>query len=259
MIIKKSPEEIELMAASGDILVQTLDLIGEKLKPGITTLELDNLADEFIRSKGATPAFKGYRGYPGSICTSPNSVVVHGIPGEYEVSNGDILSVDVGVDLDGWISDAARTFAVGNITPVAKKLLSTTEQSLLDAVEQCVPDNRVGAISNAVQTRVEEAGFSIIRSLVGHGVGQSMHEDPQVPNYGHPDRGPVLEEGMVLAVEPMVTVGGPGVKVAEDDWAVYSQDGSLAAHFEFTIAITGDGPRVLTPWNLAPAERQAAA
>ncbi len=249
MIVKKTPEQIDKMAAAGDILVRTLQLVERKIRPGITTKELDTAAEKFIRSQGATPAFKGYRGFPGSICVSPNSMVVHGIPGPYKLERGDILSVDVGVVLDGWVADAARTFPVGPITPVAQKLLDVTEGSLFAAVPQCVAGNRLGDISHAIQTHVEAEGFSIIRSLVGHGIGRDMHEDPQIPNYGPPGRGPRLEEGMVLAIEPMVTAGRHQVRMADDHWSIFSQDGSLAAHFEFTIAITAEGPRVLTPWH----------
>jgi methionyl aminopeptidase len=249
VIIKKSPGEIEKMAAAGAILVRTLKLLEGKVREGTTTADLDEAAERFIRSQGAVPAFKGYRGFPGSICTSPNSMVVHGIPGAYELGRGDILSVDVGVVLDGWVADAARTFPVGPVTPVAHKLLDTTKASLFDAVEQCRPGNRLGDVSHAVQERVEGDGLSVVRSLVGHGIGRSMHEDPQIPNYGEPGRGPLLEEGMVLAVEPMVNAGRHTVRMGDDGWAIFSQDGSLAAHFEFTIAITADEPRILTPWH----------
>ena len=249
MIVKKTPEQIDKMAAAGDILVRTLELVEGKIRPGTTTQELDAAAERFIRSQGAVPAFKGYRGFPGSICASPNAMVVHGIPGRYRLERGDVLSVDVGVVLDGWVADAARTFPVGPITPVAQKLLDTTAGSLFAAVPQCVAGNRLGDISHAIQQHVEAEGFSIIRSLVGHGIGREMHEDPQIPNYGPPGRGPRLEEGMVLAIEPMVTAGRHQVRMADDNWSIFTQDGSLAAHFEFTIAITADGPRVLTPWH----------
>jgi len=258
VIIKKSPEEVERMAAAGVILVKTMNLLASKVRPGVSTKELDAAAEKFIRSQGAEPAFKGYRGFPGSICASPNSMIVHGIPGPYKLGRGDILSVDIGVILDGWVADAARTLPVGPISPVARKLLTTTEESLRLAVEQCRAGNRLGDVSHAVQQHVEAAGFSIVRSLVGHGIGRSMHEDPQIPNYGNPGTGVPLEEGMVLAVEPMVTAGRHAVRMGEDHWAIYSQDGSLAAHFEFTIAITADGPRILTPWHEAGNGRAAA-
>jgi len=257
VIVKKSPAEIDKMAAAGAILVKTLALMQGKVRPGVTTAELDAAAEAFIRSQGAEPAFKGYRGFPGSICTSPNSMVVHGIPGPYRLSRGDILSVDVGVVLDGWVADAARTFPVGPISPVATKLLRATEAALQDAVVQCRPGNRLGDVSHAVQMRVEGEGFSIVRSLVGHGIGRNMHEDPQIPNFGDPGKGPRLEEGMVLAVEPMVTAGRHNVRVGDDGWAIYAQDGSLAAHFEFTVAITANGPRILTPWHETAAQAAA--
>ena len=250
MIIKKTPEQIERMAAAGAVLVKTLNLLSSKIRPGVTTGELDAAAEKFIRSHGAEPAFKGYRGFPGSICTSPNSMVVHGIPGPYKLSRGDLLSVDVGVVLDGWVADAARTFPVGPVSPIANRLLRATEGALLDAVEQCRPGNRLGDVSHAVQAHVEAEGFSVVRSLVGHGIGRDMHEDPQIPNFGEPGRGPLLEEGMVLAVEPMVTAGRSAVRMGDDHWAIFSQDGSLAAHFEFTVAVEAEGPRVLTPWHV---------
>lgn len=249
MIVKKTPEQIDKMAAAGAILVRTLELVERKIRPGVTTKELDTAAEKFIRSQGATPAFKGYRGFPGSLCLSPNSMVVHGIPGSYTLRKGDILSVDCGVVLDGWVADAARTFPVGSISPTARKLLDTTERSLLHAAEQCRVGNRLGDVSHAVQAVVEADGLSVVRSLVGHGIGRDMHEDPQIPNYGPPGKGTPLEAGMVFAVEPMVTVGRHAVRMADDHWAIYSQDGSLAAHFEFTIAVTADGPRILTPWH----------
>ena len=258
MIIKKSPEEIDQMAAAGAILVKTMNLVAGKIRPGVSTRELDEAAEKFIRSQGAEPAFKGYRGFPGSICASPNSMIVHGIPGPYRLARGDILSVDIGVIRNGWVADAARTFSVGPVTPVAGKLLAITEEALHVAVEQCQSGNRLGDVSNAIQRHVEAAGFSIVRTLVGHGIGRSMHEDPQIPNYGNPGTGVPLEEGMVLAVEPMVTAGRHGVRMGDDHWAIYSQDGSLAAHFEFTIAITAEGPRILTPWHEAGNGRAAA-
>jgi methionyl aminopeptidase len=258
LIIKKTPEEIERMAAAGVILVKAMNLLAGKVRPGVTTRELDQAAEKFIRSQGATPAFKGYRGFPGSICTSPNSMVVHGIPGPYKLGRGDILSIDIGVVYEGWVADAARTFPVGPVTPIARKLLTVTEGSLRQGVIQCVPGNRLGDVSHAIQQHVEGAGLSIVRSLVGHGIGRSMHEEPQIPNYGTPGTGIVLEEGMVLAIEPMVTAGRHGVRVGEDHWSIYSQDGSLAAHFEFTVAITAAGPRILTPWHEAKGGRAAA-
>jgi len=246
------------MAVSGAILVKTMNLLAGKIRPGVTTRELDEAAERFIRSQGAEPAFKGYRGFPGSICTSPNSMIVHGIPGPYKLGRGDLISIDIGVIHDGWVADAARTFAVGPVTPIARKLLGTTEEALLVAVDYCRAGKRLGDVSHAIQEHVEAAGLSIVRTLVGHGIGRSMHEDPQIPNYGTPGTGVPLEEGMVLAVEPMVTAGRHAVRVGDDHWAIYSQDGSLAAHFEFTIAITADGPRILTPWHEAGDGRAAA-
>jgi methionyl aminopeptidase len=255
VIIKKSTGEIELMARAGAVLAATLDLLESSVRPGISTAELDKIAERFIRSHGATPTFKGYRGFPGSICASPNAMIVHGIPGPYRVKHGDIVSIDVGVTLGGWVADAARTFAVGEVGQPIRNLLAATEQSLHAGVAECRPGNRIGDVSHAIQSLVEAAGLSVVRSLVGHGVGRNMHEDPQVPNVGKPGKGPLLEEGMVLAVEPMTTAGRPGVRVGGDGWAIFSQDSSPAAHFEFTVAITADGPRVLTPWHLPPAER----
>ncbi|WP_372791346.1 type I methionyl aminopeptidase [Paraconexibacter sp.] len=249
MIILKSPEDLDRMAAAGAIHSRTMKLLAGKIREGVTTEELDQAAEKYIRSQGAVPSFKGYRGFPGSICASPNSMVVHGIPGPYELGRGDIISIDIGVTYDGWVADGAVTFPVGPITPIAQKLLDTTKASLFDAVEACQAGNRLGDVSNAVQRRVEGEGLSVVRSLVGHGIGRDMHEDPQVPNYGEPGRGPLLEPGMVLAVEPMVNAGRHMVRMGDDGWAIYSQDGSLAAHFEFTIAVTAEGPRILTPWH----------
>lgn len=238
------------MAAAGAIHTKVLELLARKIRPGVTTKELDAAAEKLIRSSGATSPFKGYKGFAGSICTSPNHMVVHGIPGPYALKRGDVLSVDVGVTKDGWVADGAITFPVGEIAPEGAKLLDATRGSLLRAVEQCVPGNHLGDIGHAVQSHVEGAGFSVIRQLVGHGVGRSMHEEPQIPNYGRPGRGPKLEEGMVLAIEPMTCAGRHHVRMGDDGWAIYAQDGSMTAHFEFTVAITADGPRILTPWHL---------
>ncbi len=251
MIIRKTPEQLEKMAVAGEILVRCLKMLESKSRAGVTTQELDAAAEKFIRSQGAEPAFKGYRGFPGSICVSPNSMVVHGIPGAYELKRGDILTIDVGVIKDGWVADAAMTVPIGSIDPGARKLLDVTQASLFAGVEQMRPGNHLGDVSAAIQRTVEIEGLSIIRTLVGHGIGREMHEEPQVPNFGEPGKGPELEEGMVLAVEPMVNAGGPLVRMDEDGWSVYSEDGSLAAHFEFTVAITADGPRILTPWHEA--------
>jgi methionyl aminopeptidase len=255
VIVKKSPQEIDRMAAAGAILAATMDMIEGKIRPGVTTAELDDAAERFIRSQGAVPTFKGYRGFPGSICASPGAMVVHGIPGRYRLRRGEVISVDIGVTFDGWVADAARTFPVGEVDALSENLLAATEQALFAGVEQCRPGNRVGDVSHAIQQVAEGAGLAVVRSLVGHGVGKDMHEDPQVPNYGRPGRGPELKEGMVLAIEPMTTAGRAGVRMAGDGWAIYSQDGSPAAHFEFTVAATAGGPRILTPWHLPPDRR----
>jgi len=251
MIIRKTPEQVEKMAAAGEILVRCLKMLESKARAGVTTGELDAAAEKFIRSQRATPAFKGYRGFPGSICASPNSMVVHGIPGPYKLQRGDVISIDVGVVKDGWVADAAMTVPVGEVDPEARKLLDVTKASLFAGVEQMRPGNYLGDVSAAIQRSVEAEGMSIIRTLVGHGIGRDMHEEPQVPNFGEPGKGPQLEEGMVLAIEPMVNAGGPLVRMDEDGWSVYSEDDSLAAHFEFTVAVTADGPRILTPWHEA--------
>jgi methionyl aminopeptidase len=251
MIIRKTPAQIEEMAVAGEILVRCLKMLEAKTRAGVATGELDAAAEKFIRSQGASPAFKGYRGFPGSICASPNSMVVHGIPGAYELRRGDVLSIDVGVVKDGWVADAAITVPVGEVGPEARKLLDVTKDALFAGAEQVRPGNHLGDVSAAIQRAVEVEGLSIIRTLVGHGIGRDMHEEPQVPNFGEPGKGPELEEGMVLAVEPMVNAGGPLVRMDDDGWSVYSEDGSLAAHFEFTIAVTAAGPRILTPWHEA--------
>jgi methionyl aminopeptidase len=246
MIIRKSRSEIDKMARAGEVVADTLELLREHIRPGVTTGELDAVAEEFIRSRGGAPTFKGYRGYPASICTSPNAMVVHGIPGPYGLGDGDILSIDVGVTLDGFVGDSAWTFPVGEISPEAERLLEVCESALYAGIEQARVGNRLSDISHAIQVVTEEAGFSVVRALVGHGVGRSMHEDPQIPNYGPPGRGPALQEGMTLAIEPMITAGGPDVVLHEDEWSISSADDSLAAHFEHTVAITADGPRILT-------------
>jgi methionyl aminopeptidase len=246
MIIRKSAAEIDQMARAGSVVADCLELLRENIRPGVTLGELDGLADEFIRSRGGVPTFKGYRGYPASICASPNSMVVHGIPGAYALDEGDILSVDVGVTLGGFVGDSAWTFPVGEVGAEAERLLEVCEAALYAGIEQTRVGNRLSDISHAIQAVVEEAGFSVIRALVGHGVGRSMHEDPQIPNYGPPGRGPALQEGMTLAIEPMITVGKPDVILHDDEWSISSADSSLAAHFEHTVAITAEGPRILT-------------
>jgi methionyl aminopeptidase len=246
MIIRKSAAEIEAMARAGRIVVETLGLLGEQIRPGTTTAELDAIAEEFIRSQGGAPTFKGYRGYPASICTSPNDMIVHGIPGPYALEEGDILSIDVGVTLDGYVADSAHTFAVGRIDPETDRLLEACQDALAAGVEQCQPGGRLSDISHAVQRVTEENGYSVVRALVGHGVGRSMHEDPQIPNFGPPGRGPELAPGMVFAIEPMINAGGPDIQVADDRWSISTADGSLSAHFEHTVAVTEAGPRILT-------------
>jgi methionyl aminopeptidase len=246
MIIRKSTAEIERMAGAGRVVVDTLALIGEHVRPGTTTAELDAIADEFIRSHGGAPTFKGYRGYPASICTSPNDMIVHGIPGPYALEEGDILSVDVGVTLDGYVGDSSFTFGVGRIDPEAERLLEVCQDALAAGIEQCQPGGRLSDISHAIQRVTEENGYSVVRALVGHGVGRSMHEDPQIPNFGPPGRGPELAPGMVFAIEPMINAGGPDIRVEDDQWSIRTADGSLSAHFEHTVAVTEEGPRILT-------------
>ena len=246
MIIRKSAQEIETMARAGKVVAEALALIEEHLQPGITTGELDALADEFIRSHGGEPTFKGYKGYPAATCMSPNSMVVHGIPGRLKLEDGDVLSVDVGVTLDGFVADSAWTYAVGSISADAQRLLDTCRAALEAGIGEARVGNSIGDISQAVQTVTEEAGYSVIRSLVGHGVGRSMHEDPQVPNFVSSYRGPELREGMTIAIEPMITAGGPDVYIHDDEWSISTTDGSLAAHFEHSVAVTAAGPRILT-------------
>ncbi len=246
MIIRKSQSEIETMARAGRVVAETLALLEERIEPGITTAELDELAEEHIRSRGGEPTFKGYKGYPAATCLSRNSMVVHGIPGRVTLAPGDILSVDVGVTLEGFVADSAWTFPVGPIDPEAQRLLDVCKSALEAGIEQARVGNVVGDISRAVQSVTEAAGFSVIRSLVGHGVGRSMHEDPQVPNFVSPHRGAELKEGMTIAIEPMITAGSPDVYIHDDEWSISTSDGSLAAHFEHTVAVTSAGPRILT-------------
>jgi methionyl aminopeptidase len=246
MIIRKSKQEVEGMARAGELVYETLQLVGEHLEPGVTMLELDRIADQHIASKGGVPTSKGYKGFPAALCISPNSMVVHGIPDEYRAQEGDLISVDLGVTLDGLVADSAVTLPVGEISAVAQRLLAVCQDALAAGIEQAQVGNHLTDISHAVQVVVEEAGFAVVRSLVGHGVGRSYHEDPQIPNFGPPGRGPVLQEGMTLAIEPMITAGRPEVYVHDDDWSISSVDESLAAHFEHTVAVTAEGPRILT-------------
>ena len=246
MIVRKSEAELELMARAGRVVAETISLLGEHVRPGVTTKELDRLAEEFIRSQGGVPTFKGYRGYPASVCLSPNDMVVHGIPGRYALQPGDVLSVDVGVTLEGFVADSAFTFPVGAISEEAEQLLDACRAALAAGIEHAVAGNRVGDISAAVQQVAESRGFAVIRSLVGHGVGRQMHEEPQIPNFGDPGRGPKLEPGMTLAIEPMIAAGSPEIYVHDDGWSISTSDASLTAHFEHTVAVTDDGPNILT-------------
>jgi methionyl aminopeptidase len=246
MIIRKSTAEIEKMANAGRVVAGTIAMLHDHIRPGVSTGELDELADEYIRSQGGVSSFKGYRGYPASICTSPNDMVVHGIPNGRTVSEGDILSVDVGVILDGFVADSAFTFPVGEISADAERLLEGCQAALAAGIAQCRPGNHLSDVSHAIQVATEDAGFSVVRSLVGHGIGRAMHEDPQIPNYGPPGRGPELQPGMTFAIEPMINAGGPDVYLHDDEWSISTLDGSLSAHFEHTVAITHDGPKILT-------------
>jgi methionyl aminopeptidase len=247
VIIRKSPREIEKIAAAGAQVAETIAHVGTLLVPGVTTEELDAAAGAFIREHGGVPTSEGYKGYPKAICISANDVVVHGIPDGYVVCEGDLVTIDVGVTLDGYIADSAYTFGVGEIEPESQSLLDTGQNALAAGVAEAVEGNRVGDVSHAVQMVVERAGFSVVRSLVGHGVGRHYHEDPHIPNFGQPGRGPRLSQGMTIAIEPMITAGDSEVLVMDDGWTIRTADGSMSAHFEHTVAITADGPRILTP------------
>ncbi len=246
MIILKNEYEIAIMREANRILAHLFEHIKSMVQPGITTIELDREAELFIRSRGATPAFKGYRGFPATLCTSVNEEVVHGIPGPRILEPGDIVSVDVGALLDGFYSDAARTFPVGTISPKVQRLLEVTSASLEAGIAQAVPGNHLYDISAAVQKVAESGGFSVVRDFVGHGIGRNLHEAPQIPNFGRRGKGPVLQEGMTLAIEPMVNMGTHKVMVKGDGWTAVTEDSSLSAHFENSIAITKDGPVVLS-------------
>ena len=244
-MVLKTPGEIELMAEANAILHEVLDALGELIAPGVTTGELDRLAEDRIRACGAAPAFLHYRGFPATLCTSLDDVIVHGIPDSQPLQEGAILGVDCGVLHKGYYGDAARTFAVGEIDAEASRLLEVTRRSLELAIEQARPGNRLSDIGHAVESYVVGHGYSVVREFVGHGIGTSLHEDPQIPNFGRPGRGPRLEPGMVLAIEPMVNIGGPAVRVDADGWTARTADGSLSAHFEYSVAVTDAGPRVL--------------
>ena len=250
MIVRKSEREIELIAAAGRVAADTIAHVGRHIEPGISTDELDRIAEEFIRSQGGIPTSKGYRGFPKAICISANDMIVHGIPGEYRVQDGDLLTIDVGVTLNGYVADTAYTFPVGEVSAEAERLLEVAQAALAAGIEQAQVDNRIGDVSAAIQRVVEDGGFAVVRALVGHGVGRAYHEDPQIPNYGSPGRGARLSSGMTLAIEPMITAGGVDIVVDDDQWSVYTADGSLSAHFEHTVAVTEHGPRILT---MAPA------
>ena len=259
MIIRKGPAEIDRIGRAGALVGETIAHVGQRIEPGVTTLELDRIADEFIRARGGVPTSQGYKGYPRAICISVDDVVVHGIPDETGVEDGSLVTIDVGVTLDGAIADSAYTFAVGAIDPESQRLLDVCQEALAAGIGEARLGNRIGDISHAVQTLVEDAGFSVVKSLVGHGVGRHYHEDPHVPNYGEAGRGPRLSEGMTIAIEPMITMGRPDVVLAEDGWTISSADGSLAAHFEHTVAILPEGPRILTPRVGIAVERESLA
>lgn len=244
-VIAKTPEQIEMMARAGELLARVLDAVGEAVAPGVALEELDRLAEATLREHGAKSSFKGYHGFPATLCTSLNDAVVHGIPGARELEPGDLLSYDCGLILDGWHADSARTVAVGEPDDEAKQLMAATARALEAGIAQCYPGNHLGDVGAAIQEVVEGTGYSIIPVLVGHGIGRSMHEDPQVPNMGEPGDGPELKEGWVLAVEPMVSAG-PDVRLRPDRWTLVTADGSRAAHYEHTVAITAAGPRILT-------------
>lgn len=246
MIILKSDQEIEKVSAACKIVVGALNELKKNIKIGIATAELDRIAEEYILSKGARPAFKGYRGYPATLCTSINEEVVHGIPSKRRLAEGDIIGLDLGAVLDGYYGDAALTLGIGRINKEAEMLLKITEESLYKGIEEARPGNRLGDISYSIQSHVESAGYSIVYDFVGHGIGRSLHEEPQVPNFGTKGQGPRLKEGMVLAIEPMVNMGGGATRILDDNWTAVTRDGSLSAHFEHTIAITGKGPLILT-------------
>lgn len=246
MIILKNDKEIDLMRKAGRTLAETLLLVESKVKPGITTAELDRIAEEFITKQGGKPSFKGLYGFPSALCISINEQVVHGFPSSYKLQDGDIVSIDCGVFLDGFHSDAARTFPVGEISEISKKLIDVTEKSFFKGIEKAVEGNRLTDISYEIQSYVEQNGFSVVRDYVGHGIGKAVHEDPEVPNFGRPGRGPRLSSGMVLAIEPMVNIGTWRVKTLDDDWTVVTADGMKSAHYENTVAILQNGPEILT-------------
>jgi len=246
MVYLRDREEIDAIRAAARIVAKTIERLRLEVRPGVTTAELDRLAEAFIRDHGARPAFKGYRGFPASICPAVNEEVVHGIPGARRLEEGDILGLDVGVEKDGYYGDAAITVPVGRVSEQARRLLEVSREALARGVGQARAGNRVGDISHAIQSFVEGQGYSVVRALVGHGIGREMHEEPQVPNYGPPERGPRLMAGQVLAIEPMVNAGGPDVEILPDNWTAVTKDRLLSAHFEHTIALTEAGVEILT-------------
>jgi methionyl aminopeptidase len=246
MVILKSPGEIERIRQSNIIVAEILEILRQKVRPGTDTLELDKISEKLALDKNAKPAFKGYRGYPFSLCASVNEQVVHGFPSKRPLEEGDILSMDFGISYQGYYGDAAITVPVGKVSSVAQRLMETTRDALLSGIKQAVPGKRLSDISHAIQSRAEEAGFSVVRKFVGHGIGKALHEDPQVPNYGKPGMGIRLKPGMVIAIEPMVNAGGYEVKTLDDGWTTVTEDGSLSAHFEHTVAITEEGPVILS-------------
>jgi methionyl aminopeptidase len=246
MVYLRNRDEIEAIRAAAQLVGRTLRMLEREARPGVTTAVLDRLAETFIRDHGGRPAFKGYRGFPATICPSVNAEVVHAIPGPYVLADGDIVGIDVGVEKDGYFGDAALTLPIGEVSDEARRLLQVTRDALLEGIAQARAGNRVGDISHAVQQHAEKHGFSVVRTLVGHGIGREMHEEPQVPNYGLPARGPRLMAGQVLAIEPMLNGGGPEVVVQPDGWTVVTKDGSLSAHFEHTVAVGAEGPDILS-------------
>jgi methionyl aminopeptidase len=256
VIVCRSTEELNRMREAGRLVGEVLTELSAHVAPGVTTADLDELAEKRIRRAGAIPAFKGYHGYPATICASVNDEVIHGIPSGRRILNeGDVISIDVGASLDGYFGDSAVTLAVGQVSEEAATLLRVTDESLYKAIEAVKPGGRISDIGHAVQKHVEAYGFSVVREFVGHGIGQKMHEEPQVPNYGEPGRGPRLTEGMVLAIEPMVNAGKAAVKVLADGWTAVTRDSSLSAHFEHTVAVTADGPWILTAREVPVAPR----
>ncbi|MDP4095929.1 type I methionyl aminopeptidase [Paenibacillus sp. P96] len=249
MIICKSETELSFMREAGRIVAECHRLLAKHIEPGITTGELDHMADQYIRSQGAVPSFKGYNGFPASICASVNEQLVHGFPGNRVLNEGDIVTFDIGAQYRGYHGDSAWTYPVGSISPDARRLLDVTEGALMAGLALVKPDNRLFTISHAIQKYIEDAGFSVVREYVGHGIGAKLHEEPQIPNYGIPDRGPRLKPGMVLAIEPMVNAGSRHVRTLEDNWTVVTVDGSLCAHFEHTVAVTPDGMEIFTTLN----------